>query len=259
MAEILESHDIQPTFLELEITESVFMRDLTRMTATLQELRDLGVRFSIDDFGTGFSGLSYLAGLPIDSLKIDQSFVAHVRRAGDYAPIIDAIIGLAHALHLNVVAEGVESVDQARFLIEHGCSEMQGYFFSAACPAEEIADLLAVDDRTTINWFGDRDDLPVREPKSMTSVRPARASILLAAICGGDDIERRDHAEIEEILGALVRSERVPPTPARLRTMSKQIAGGTFARLVPLSTTHAAAPAGSPPIPSAATATPRED
>ncbi|MDQ1510447.1 MAG: hypothetical protein QOG50_2291 [Actinomycetota bacterium] len=259
VARILDSHDIQPDFLELEITESVFMRDLSRMTATLLELRDLGVRLSIDDFGTGFSGLSYLAGLPIDSLKIDQSFVAHVRRASDYAPIIDAIIGLAHALHLNVVAEGVESVEQARFLIEHGCSEMQGYLFNAACPAEEIADLLAVDDRTTINWLGDRDDLPAREPRSTTSVRPARASVLLAAICGGKDIERRDHAEIAEILGALVRSERVPPTPARLRTMSKRFAGGTLARVVPLSTRHGAAPAVSPPIPSAATATPRDD
>jgi len=259
VAEILERHDIRPGLLELEITESVFMRDVTRMTATLKELRDLGVRLSIDDFGTGFSGLSYLAGLPIDSLKIDQSFVAHVQRASDYAPVIDAIIGLAHALHINVVAEGVESVGQARFLIEHGCSEMQGYLFNAACPADEIAVLLAVDDETTINWLDDREDLPAREPRSMTSVRPARASVLLAAICGGDEIERRDHAEIAEILGALVRSERVTPTPARLRTLSKRIAGETLGRLVPLSTKHAAAPAASPPIPSSATATPRDD
>src|SRR4029079_11622174 len=134
VAQMLERHNIEPSLLELEITESVFMRDLARMTATLKELRDLGVRFSIDDFGTGFSGLSYLAGLRIDSLKIDQSFVAHVKRAGDYAPVIDAVIGLAHALHINVVAEGVEAVGQAKFLIEHGCSEMQGYLLNGARP-----------------------------------------------------------------------------------------------------------------------------
>ena len=201
------------------------------MTATLKELRDLGVRLSIDDFGTGFSGLSYLAGLPIDSLKIDQSFVAHVQRASDYAPVIDAIIGLAHALHINVVAEGVESVGQAMFLIEHGCSEMQGYLFNAACPADEIAELLVLDDRTTINWLGDRDDLPAREPGSMRSVGPERASRLLAAICGGEDIERRDHAEIADILGALLRNERVPPVPARRQRKSKRIAAESLARL----------------------------
>ena len=151
--QILECHDIPPHLLELEITESVFMRDLATCTATLLQLRDLGVRCSIDDFGTGFSGLSYLADLPVDTLKIDQSFVSRIRRTFDDAPIVEAIIGMATGLRLNVIAEGVETAEQARFLVEHGCNEMQGYLFSPPRPADDVAQLLEIDDHNTIDWL----------------------------------------------------------------------------------------------------------
>ena len=209
------------------------------------------MHFSIDDFGTGFSGLSYLAGMPIDSLKIDQSFVSHVQKLGDDAPIIEAIIGLAHALNLNVVAEGVESVDQAMFLVAHGCSEMQGYLFSAALPADDIADLLVLDDQTTINWLGCPQDGPFPEPQT---IAPERASLLLAAICGGGAIAGQDHDEIAAILTALIPVENIAAAPSALRTASMRIAAGTFAGLVPLSTGLAAAHVLPRPIQSAVSA-----
>jgi diguanylate cyclase (GGDEF)-like protein len=237
---VLERYDVPAHLLELEITESVFMRDLASSTATLKELRTLGVACSIDDFGTGFSGLSYLADMPIDSLKIDQSFVSRVRKFHDHAPIIEAIIGLARALNLNVVAEGVETVDQARFLAAHGCTEMQGYLFSPPRPFGDIAELLKLNDAESINWLGVpmTDDLVL--PPHTPALAATEASTLLAALCDGTAVAGRD-GEIVKLLAALLPTETKVPTPSSMRAASMRIAAGSFAGLVPISTGLAAA------------------
>jgi diguanylate cyclase (GGDEF)-like protein len=237
---VLERYDVPAQYLELEITESVFMRDLTSSTATLVQLRELGVKCSIDDFGTGFSGLSYLADMPIDSLKIDQSFVAHVQRVQDSAPIIEAIIGLARALQLNVVAEGVESEEQARFLAHAGCTEMQGYLFSPPRPFDEISAMLQDGDEARINWFGPPLVGDVARSARTKVLAPSEASVLLSALCGGTAVSGRD-AEIGTLLAALLPRETKVPTPSAMRTASLRIAAGSFVGLVPISTGLAAA------------------
>lgn len=131
----------------LEATESILMRDADATMATLTQLRALGVKLSIDDFGTGYSSLSYLRRFPIDQLKIDRSFVQDVTENSDDAAIIAAIVSLAKTLKLDIVAEGVETADQARTLAEQGCRIMQGYFFSKPVPADELTQLLREDAR----------------------------------------------------------------------------------------------------------------
>jgi EAL domain-containing protein (putative c-di-GMP-specific phosphodiesterase class I) len=121
--------------LELEITESVIMEDIKRNIGSLRAVRDMGVTIAIDDFGTGFSSLSYLAKLPVNTLKIDQSFVTDMTSAPEGQVLVAAIIKLAHALHLNVVAEGVETGQQARLLQSLDCDEMQGYLFCRPVPS----------------------------------------------------------------------------------------------------------------------------
>ncbi|HYC36707.1 MAG TPA: EAL domain-containing protein [Usitatibacter sp.] len=125
--------------LELELTESMVMHDVENVIATLQSLRDLGVRLSVDDFGTGYSSLSYLRRLPLNALKIDGSFVRDISATGgpDDGILARAIISLGHSLHLQVVAEGVEYEAQRDFLRDNGCDEMQGYFFAKPLPAAE--------------------------------------------------------------------------------------------------------------------------
>jgi EAL domain-containing protein (putative c-di-GMP-specific phosphodiesterase class I) len=122
--------------LELEITESLIMEDVRYSIASLQMIRTMGVTIAIDDFGTGFSSLSYLAKLPVDTLKIDRSFVVDMTGGPQGLALVSTIVILAHALKLNVVAEGVETDEQSRMLRELGCDEMQGFLFSKAVPAE---------------------------------------------------------------------------------------------------------------------------
>ena len=140
--ESLASASIDPAHLEFEITESLLVEE-KNVLDTLRELDALGVQFSIDDFGTGYSSLSYLKRLPIDTLKIDRSFVTDIPGDTDDAAIAQAIIAMAHSLNMRVVAEGVETAKQHRFLQRHGCDTMQGYFFSRPLPAEELTRLLA--------------------------------------------------------------------------------------------------------------------
>lgn len=130
------------TLLDFELTESLLMEDIEEGIRKLKEIRALGICLAIDDFGTGYSSLSYLKRFPIDSLKIDQSFVRDVTTDPDAAAICVAIIDLAHNLKLKVVAEGVETEGQMRYLRRRGCDEIQGYFFSRPLPAEQIAQLL---------------------------------------------------------------------------------------------------------------------
>lgn len=122
--------------LELEITESLIMEDVNHSIASLRAIRAMGVKIAIDDFGTGFSSLSYLARLPVDTLKIDRSFVIEMTGSPEGLALVSTIIQLAHALKLEVVAEGVETEEQSRLLRLLGCDTMQGFLFSAAVPCE---------------------------------------------------------------------------------------------------------------------------
>jgi diguanylate cyclase (GGDEF)-like protein/PAS domain S-box-containing protein len=122
--------------LELEITESVIMEDVRFSVSSLRAIRELGVRIAVDDFGTGFSSLSYLARLPVHTLKIDRSFVIDMVTGPEGLALVSAIINLAHSLKLNVVAEGVETEEQSRLLRVLNCDEMQGYLFSKPVPCE---------------------------------------------------------------------------------------------------------------------------
>ena len=130
VAEILARTGLHPKHLELEITEGLAMKDVDAVVAKLKELKSLGLQMAIDDFGTGYSSLSYLRRFPIDRLKIDQSFTREVNSSSDGAAIARAVIQLGHALDLQVIAEGVETDDQLRFLRDNECDEIQGYYFS---------------------------------------------------------------------------------------------------------------------------------
>jgi diguanylate cyclase (GGDEF)-like protein/PAS domain S-box-containing protein len=135
---LLDIHANAAAGLELEITESLVMENVRRSIASLQAIRDLGVKVAIDDFGTGFSSLSYLARLPVDTLKIDRSFVVDMTAGPQGLALVSTIIGLAHALKLSVVAEGVETEEQSRLLGLLGCDELQGFLVSKPVPAERF-------------------------------------------------------------------------------------------------------------------------
>ncbi len=143
VAGILKETDLDPAYLELEITESLIMQNVEATIDTLTRLKAMGVRFAIDDFGTGYSSLSYLKRFPIDMLKIDQSFVRDITTDPDDAAIAKTIISMAHDMGLTVIAEGVETEEQKAFLRLRQCDEMQGYFFSRPVPAEEFGILLS--------------------------------------------------------------------------------------------------------------------
>ena len=138
VAHILQESGVAPCFLVLEITESMLMDNADAAIETLNTLHALGLQIALDDFGTGYSSLSYLKRFPIDILKIDQSFVREITTDSRDAAIATAIITLAHSLRMTVVAEGVETEDQRRFLHEHGCDQYQGYYFSTPLPAIEV-------------------------------------------------------------------------------------------------------------------------
>jgi diguanylate cyclase (GGDEF)-like protein/PAS domain S-box-containing protein len=142
VVQALRSNELPAHCLELEVTESAVMRAPERTVVTLREFKQIGVSLSLDDFGTGYSSLNYLKRFPIDTLKIDQSFVRDITTNPDDAAIAVAVISLAHSLKRRVVAEGVETEAQLNYLRRHGCEEMQGYYFSRPLPADEFAALL---------------------------------------------------------------------------------------------------------------------
>jgi len=143
VCQILRDTKVDPSMLELELTEGIAMEDSERTLNVLNQLNALGVRLSIDDFGTGYSSLSYLKKFKIDKLKIDQSFVRGLGSHPQDAAIITAIISMAKSLSFKTIAEGVETLEQLNFLIQHGCDEIQGYYFSKPIPSAEITKLLA--------------------------------------------------------------------------------------------------------------------
>ncbi|MFB9329311.1 EAL domain-containing protein [Paenibacillus aurantiacus] len=140
--QILRETGLPGELLELEITESVASQNEGAVAERLQAVKARGITVSIDDFGTGYSSLSYLRQYPLDVLKIDRSFIRNLPHSSDDTAIVQAIIAMAHSLHLSVCAEGVETKEQLDFLREHGCCEVQGYYLSKPKPAEEIERIL---------------------------------------------------------------------------------------------------------------------
>lgn len=142
VGQILEETGIPATALELEITESILIQRTEYNLATLTRLSDMGIRLSVDDFGTGYSSLAYLQRFPVHALKIDQSFVNDIGKDPDDTALVTAIIAMASSLQLDVTAEGVETLQQANFLMAHGCHQAQGYYYSEAVPAEAFSELI---------------------------------------------------------------------------------------------------------------------
>jgi len=139
----LATSGLAPERLELEITEAVLLQNTAVTLTTLHQLRQLGVRIALDDFGTGYSSLSYLRRFPFDKIKIDRSFIGDLSGNEDSLAIVRAITHLASNLHMTTTAEGVETRAQLETVTALGCTEMQGFLFSAARPANEITRLLA--------------------------------------------------------------------------------------------------------------------
>jgi diguanylate cyclase len=140
--DVLKETGLNPRHLELELTETFLMQDSISTAIVLDSLKDMGIQLALDDFGTGYSSLSYMKRFPIDTLKIDESFVRNLASDDDDASIVSAVISMGMSLHMLVVAEGVETSEQAGLLRERNCPEAQGYYFSRPVVAEGIAPLL---------------------------------------------------------------------------------------------------------------------
>ena len=139
---ILNETGLPPEYLDLEITEGTVMRDVENAIVILQRLSDMGVSVSIDDFGTGYSSLGYLKRFPLNTLKVDRSFVSDITTNPDDAAITETIISMAHNLKLKVVAEGVETFEQFDFLKARKCDQIQGFLFSRPLDAETFEKML---------------------------------------------------------------------------------------------------------------------
>ncbi len=139
VSQLLQQQGVLPEMLELEITEGLLMQTDEAIITALNELRSMGVRLSIDDFGTGYSSLSYLKRFPINTLKIDRAFIQNLTIDREDSVLVKAIIAMAHGLGLEVIAEGVEEVEQLQFIKRYGCNLVQGYYFSKPLPADEFS------------------------------------------------------------------------------------------------------------------------
>jgi EAL domain-containing protein (putative c-di-GMP-specific phosphodiesterase class I) len=167
VAEVLRESGLDPELLELELTESVMVKDFTESTRQLERLKALGVSIAVDDFGTGYSSLNQLHRLPIDRIKIDRSFIQALGETRGTLPIVESIIAMAHRMGMIVVAEGVETEQQERALVDHGCDLLQGYLLSKPVDAMHAAGLMAS------SGFVFLEDVPLdRFP--LESVNPAR-------------------------------------------------------------------------------------
>ncbi len=160
---ILTETGLDPRYLEFELTESSVMKEPDEAIKKLHELKQMGVTISIDDFGTGYSSLNYLKRFPIDTLKIDKSFVREISTDPDVTAIVTAIITLAHALKLNVIAEGVETEEQFKFLRSLGCDEVQGFLFGRPISADEFTALLIERSRISSSRNYETNPLPPPE------------------------------------------------------------------------------------------------
>jgi diguanylate cyclase (GGDEF)-like protein/PAS domain S-box-containing protein len=149
----VELNGIETGLLQIEITESMIIRDIGLVIDVMDDLKSVGISIAIDDFGTGYSSLEYLKKLPIDKLKIDKSFINSVVNNQDDASIVQAVIAMGHNMNMQIIAEGVETEEQLKFLLERECDYGQGYFFSKPVPAEKIEELIK-DAKSTLKKNG---------------------------------------------------------------------------------------------------------
>ena len=140
--EIIKASGLSPSWIELELLETILLDDIEETVFAMQELKSIGVRLSLDDFGAVYSSLSQLRHLPVDILRIDRTLIAEVAKDRSSAAIVSAIISLAKSLNLKVVAEGVETEEQLEFLRQKDCDEAQGYLFGHPLPVDQITELL---------------------------------------------------------------------------------------------------------------------
>ena len=166
----VQRHAINPKLLKLELTESLLLENIEDTIATMNALREIGVQFSLDDFGTGYSSLQYLKRLPLDQLKIDQSFVRDIATDSSDKAIVRTIIAMAQSLNLDVIAEGVETEEQRQLLLDKGCTHYQGYLFGKPIPIEQF--------ETT--WFSAMSGKVSEEKISLAFKSIEGTSILLA-------------------------------------------------------------------------------
>ena len=166
VAESLRRHGVDPSQLGLEITETALLEDAEGAVTALSSLREIGVRLAVDDFGTGYSSLSYLKRLPVDAVKIDRTFVDGLAIDGDDSAIVAAVTGMARALRLTTIAEGVENLDQLHALRRLGCDLAQGFFFTTPQPPSHISRLLESDRSAALFVYGETDEgvPPQRDP-----------------------------------------------------------------------------------------------
>ena len=139
---VVQRHAINPTLLKLELTESMLFENIEDTIATMNALNEIGIQFALDDFGTGYSSLQYLKRLPLDQLKIDQSFVRDIATDSSDMAIVRTIVAMAHSLGIAVIAEGVETEAQRQLLLDSGCTYYQGYLFGKPLPIEQFDMLL---------------------------------------------------------------------------------------------------------------------
>jgi EAL domain-containing protein (putative c-di-GMP-specific phosphodiesterase class I) len=142
IASLVQRHAIEPKRLKLELTESMLLENVEHTVLTMTALKEIGVQISLDDFGTGYSSLQYLKRLPLNQLKIDQSFVQDIATDSNDKAIVRTIIVMAHSLNLEVIAEGVETEEQKQFLYDSNCTHYQGYLFSKPVPIADFEALL---------------------------------------------------------------------------------------------------------------------
>jgi diguanylate cyclase (GGDEF)-like protein len=238
VSDVLGRTGLDPSLLEIEVTESVLVEHMEEVTQTLSELRAMGVRCSIDDFGTGYSALTYLAEFPVDAIKIDRSFVMRIDSDLGTASIVGAVIALAHSLGLQVVAEGVETDSQLRFLKDHGCDQVQGFRFSPAVPADEFEALV----REPIMEDGAVALKVAQTPAPFSVVSQSRLDAVLDGMVRRGRSAELDLDGIESVLAALQRDDLLVLKDARpLGTLPVRLALGTLAGLTSLTGGMAAA------------------
>ena len=160
IAAILKSTGMQAALLELEIHESLLTQDIEKTLRILTKLKSMGIKIAIDDFGTGYSSLATLQRFPLDTIKIDRSYIRDIATRGDDSNLTEAIIAMGKSLSLTVVAQGVETKEQADFLRQHACDEFQGFYFNKPMSADQFTELLQAQD-TGITLFGSRAQLVI--------------------------------------------------------------------------------------------------
>jgi EAL domain-containing protein (putative c-di-GMP-specific phosphodiesterase class I) len=146
LATVLKSTGMQASLLELEIHESLLIQDIERTLRILTDLKSMGLKIAIDDFGTGYSSLASLQRFPLDTIKIDRSYIRDVATRGEDSSLTEAIIAMGKSLSLTVVAQGVETKEQADFLRQHACDEFQGFYFNKPMSADQFTQLLEAQD-----------------------------------------------------------------------------------------------------------------